>query len=227
MVDVVDSYMIITYHSGKTEQIDNYMSHGSTDDDIIFYVAGGSNVSRSARDIKHVDIYTVIVPPVAVQHFNIDVKIKQDNKMEQEKFDELVEWFKGRFKDIKTITRVVRADKVIKDTHGEPTGVVRKGGIFTTVVLKDGRAGVVEVQKISEDNPELGVLWAYTKAKENEKKDSTKNAVDRMFRGVVGITNPCSEIAMSSGIMLCSGSRTSNDDSYMKLINKFIAESKY
>jgi hypothetical protein len=147
--------------------------------------------------------HIVSVQPNPIEYMDITVKVKKDGNVEKEKFDELAEWFKGRFDDIKTVTRVVREDKAIKDADGEPTGVVRKGGIFTTVLLKDGRAGVVTVQDGSEDNAELGVLWAYTKAKEQKPKNDIQhyqyniNEYINMWLSHRNI-NPCSEIPMGT-----------------------------
>ena len=65
------------------------------------------------------------------------------------------DWFKERFPDIERIHR---------NTDG------KTGDINTVVILDDGTKGISTLKKNSDqsDNNDLGVLWAYTKAKETQ-----------------------------------------------------------
>jgi len=207
---VMRKYMRIIDTDDRIIDIDGYVVHYVDNGwlTIKYTTERGSEgtFSKVMSDIKSYDLHMDVLKEAPIENINVDIIIKKDDDMKEEKFDELAEWFKGRFDGIKTITRVERADKVIKDSDGEPTGVVRKGGIFTTVLLESGSAGVVTVQEGSEDNAELGILWAYTKAKENEKKDS----INKTFKRMLNAINPCSEISMYSGMDMGSGVRGEN-----------------
>lgn len=216
-----DKYVIITYINGDTERIDNYISHRLKGDMVEFYLKGGSSKSIHSARILDLNINVVLAPPVAVEHITINVKIKKDDKMKQKQFDELAEWFKGRFDGIKTITRVERKDKVIKGADGEPTGEIRKGGIFTTVLLDNGGVGVVTVQEGSEDNAELGILWAYTKANEKYEKDQIKKTFDNAMSMMRQISNPCRDIASNLVMDMDFGGR--RDDPFLIHIEKYRA----
>ena len=197
---VIRKYMQIIDVDDRIIDIDGYVDHYVDNGwlTVKYTTDRGSEgtFSKVMSNIKSYDLHIDVLKEVPIEKINVDIVVKKDDNMKKEKFDELAEWFKGRFDDIKSVTRVERADKVIKDSEGNPTGEIRKGGIFTTVVLTNGTAGVVTVQEGSEDNAELGILWAYTKAKEKDKKEySLKDVINEMM----AFTNPCSEIPMSFG----------------------------
>ncbi len=209
---ITRKYMQIIDTDDRVMNIDGYVDHYIDDGYLVikYTTARGSEgtFSKVMSDIKSYDLHMDVLKEAPIEYINVDITIKKDDDMKKEKFDELAEWFKGRFDNIKSVTRVERADKEIKDSEGEPTGVVRKGGIFTTVLLKSGSAGVVTVQEGSEDNAELGILWAYTKAKEKENKDYIENIYNRI--GKTRMYNSSFDLPFISDSQTNSGVRGEN-----------------
>jgi hypothetical protein len=76
-------------------------------------------------------------------------------------------WFKSRFPEIESIYR---------NTNG------KTGDISTIVILSDGTKGISTLKKLqtAQDNSDLGILWAYTKAKESQAYNAYKAHIDFM-----------------------------------------------